>query len=235
MYSSRRKAFTLIELLVVISIIALLIAILLPALNQSRESAKRIRCASNESQLLRAVHVFVTDSNGTLPSVEPGGGGPLYPNDTYAAYRDTVTANGKMLPWALGKLVEASYLSDYHALYCPSQDGNPDNRWSVMAYPLPWGSQAVSGWVRSSFMLYPYEVSARAPRIDNIPTRSVMSVEVSIRQTVFSHDYRYNLGLPDGSVGLADGRQAFVGIPDVTLALDWVNYRIVRDRLLATR
>ncbi|QDU32927.1 hypothetical protein KS4_09660 [Poriferisphaera corsica] len=64
--NTQRKAFTLIELLVVISIIALLIGILLPALGAARKTAQKIQCGSNQKQLGVAAYVYLNDSDDFL-------------------------------------------------------------------------------------------------------------------------------------------------------------------------
>src|SRR4030042_6239320 len=79
-----RRAFTLIELLVVISIIAVLMAILMPTLSRAREQGKRIACLNNLGQLMKGWIMYADENDDGI--------GAANPQTTYGWVRDDAGA-----------------------------------------------------------------------------------------------------------------------------------------------
>jgi prepilin-type N-terminal cleavage/methylation domain-containing protein len=98
--------FTLIELLVVIAIIAILAAMLLPALASSKERAKRAACLNNARQFVLAAHLYAGDNDEKLP---PGGTDNKNQDDTHTPILSTQSKTNLL-----------RYATDLRSLDCPN-------------------------------------------------------------------------------------------------------------------
>ncbi|MEW4561231.1 DUF1559 domain-containing protein [Bremerella sp. JC770] len=148
-----RAGFTLVELLVVIAIIGVLIALLLPAVQQAREAARRMECSNKLKQLGIAMHNHhdtylhfpaLRDNNGGTRSTNPRGNEGrnsglmhILPFIEQGAIYDTLSQPGTFSGTAVlafGPIRERAwyppYVAKIEAFVCPSNPSSPANIWS---------------------------------------------------------------------------------------------------------
>jgi prepilin-type N-terminal cleavage/methylation domain-containing protein len=201
-----RKAFTLVELLVVIAIIGILIGMLLPAVQQVREAARRSQCQNNLKQWTLAIHNFES-AQMKIPFGATSHRGPTLPKETW---RQTWV----MHLWPFIEQNSLAGLSDYQqhfylapntiffsldgttgqhvsAYLCPSDNGSIDQNDPASRYQrtrgnyvVNWGNAAYPGpgGSRSNFAAFVEPVDGLAPfhHVDTNTKRRKLPGEVSL-------------------------------------------------------
>ena len=216
-----RRAFTLIELLVAISIIALLIAILLPALGWARESARITVCSTNQRSLTQLYAMFATEFKDEIPV-----------NYRAGARRHSFFYKVHRQNYNFARFWQTGLLSDVEVMKCPSF--NPDERpgATILGYSAGYKTfeeveQSTYGGILSTYQARPQinvPLGGSDPPIDSyltklgdlLPSKALTSDSFYLMYDTSNQGVSYHkeTGVPsgfvDGSVHFIEGKNDLI-------------------------
>jgi prepilin-type N-terminal cleavage/methylation domain-containing protein/prepilin-type processing-associated H-X9-DG protein len=146
MSGSRKNAFTLIELLVVIAVVALLVAILAPALQSVREQARRVHCSTNVRSIGLGLISFANQNDDFLPPPQYSTGSS--PWEAYVCYDQAQPQT----PLQLAILYQGGYIGDSaKILYCPAAA----DEYNAYTIDGAWGTSFLNKYISSAYLYAP--------------------------------------------------------------------------------
>jgi prepilin-type N-terminal cleavage/methylation domain-containing protein len=189
---THERAFTLIELLVVIAIIAVLIGLVLPAVQKVRETAARIRCTNNLKQIGLAIHGHAGSHHDQLPALTSSTAAPRYGN-----YQGSILVT--LLPYIEQEALFQAAMTNPSQTWNADVNGTPLRSIPVKIYQCPsdWTlnlvatSKQISGWAGGSYSAnFQLFGSVRAGGTADVPPYALANVPDGLSNTVaFTEQY----------------------------------------------
>lgn len=177
----QRPAFTLIELLVVISIIAIMVGILLPALGASRAAARNVACQSNLRSVHQLVHLYASDFDQRVP-IGFRAGRLQFNTNVYSGFANRFVLYG----W----LYEHGLMTSPEAFYCPSETSTGQS-FDTASNPWPPGTPGQN--VLTSYGMAPLAAipddpaaATNLPRLELLGFRAILADSVGLPERVDS-------------------------------------------------
>jgi prepilin-type N-terminal cleavage/methylation domain-containing protein len=179
--TSPRRAFTLVELLVVIGIIAVLISLLLPALNRARDAAISANCLSNMREVGNAMQMYAIENSDKVPIGH-------FNNRLHESYVISFKASAappdtRIYP-ILGHLYQSGLMKDPRAFWCPSPN-HIDDRWTFNGENNPWPPELGVQFIRAGYYtrpgvtwsagLYPLPSTGGMPKLSKFKSKAILS------------------------------------------------------------
>ena len=198
-----RKGFTLIELLVVVATIALLLAILMPALRKAKDAARRISCGSRLKQWGTAIQMHIGDNDGKLMVIVKKWGGNPYPH--YINNESKKNSRGVIM-WNIADI------NPYIGAFSPDYENNGESTDMVTCptcsgkFMQEWIKQI--NWPNHDFVEFAYSYYGRADLLEDnecslnakkdlvgrtLSSRRLLMSEI-LNLDVSDSAYRYNHG-----------------------------------------